>query len=100
MKCARPFGNCQNLRYSLLTMGRLGLIVTMLGWLLAPCLAQQTNPAPVIVKVKLTHNRIVIPAKINDTPFNFLLDTGVTIPTLHPDVVDELKFQSSGSVMI
>jgi len=69
--------------------------------LMAPiCLAQQTNLAPITVKVRMTHNRMVIPAKINDTPLHLLLDSACTIPTLHPEVVEELKLQSSGSVRI
>jgi hypothetical protein len=66
----------------------------------APSFAQQTNPAPITVKTRLAHNRFVLPAKINDTPLSFLLDSACTIPTLHPEVVEELKLESSGSVRI
>jgi hypothetical protein len=62
--------------------------------------AQQTNPAPITVKVRLTHNRILIPGKINERPLTFLLDSACTIPTLHPDIVDQLKLQPAGSVSI
>lgn len=71
-----------------------------LGMAAAPCFAQPTNPAPITVKVRLTHNRIVIPSRINETPLTFLLDSACTIPTLHPEVVDELRLQPSGSVSI
>lgn len=62
--------------------------------------AQQTNPAPITIKSRMAHNRFVLPAKINDAPLNFLLDSACTIPTLHPEVVAELKLESSGSVRI
>ena len=81
-------------------MERLRILAASLAFLLTPTFAQSTNPAPITVKIRLTHNRIVIPAKINDTPFNFLLDSACTIPTLHPDVIDELKLQPSGGVSI
>jgi hypothetical protein len=62
--------------------------------------AQQTNPAPITVKVRLTHNRILVPGKINERSLTFLLDSACTIPTLHPDIVDQLKLQPAGSVSI
>lgn len=55
---------------------------------------------PITISIKLAHNRIVIPSTINDRPYNLLLDTGCTIPTLHPDAIDELQIQASGSVRI
>lgn len=66
----------------------------------ASSFAQQTNPAPITIKARMAHNRFVIPAKINDTPLNFLVDSACTIPTLHPEVVEQLKLESSGSVEI
>jgi hypothetical protein len=81
-------------------MERVRLFATLLALFWTPVFGQQTNPAPITVKVHLTHNRIVIPAKINDTPLKFLLDSACTIPTLHPDVVDDLKLEASGSVSI
>ncbi len=81
-------------------MERVRLFATLLAFLSAPVFGQQTNPAPVTVKVHLTHNRMVISGKIDDTPLKFLLDSACTIPTLHPDVVDDLKLQPSGSVSI
>lgn len=55
---------------------------------------------PVTIPIKLAHNRIVIPSTINGRPYSLLLDTGCTIPTLHPDAVDELEIQPNGSVRI
>ncbi|HUS34062.1 MAG TPA: aspartyl protease family protein [Verrucomicrobiae bacterium] len=66
----------------------------------APSFAQQTNSAPITVKARMAHNRFVLPAKINETSLSFLLDSACTIPTLHPEVVEELKLESSGSVRI
>ena len=76
------------------------MFAVTVAFLLTPTFAQTTNPAPITVKVRVTHNRVVIPAKINDTPLSFLLDSACTIPTLHPDVIDELKLQPSGRVSI
>jgi hypothetical protein len=81
-------------------MERVRIFAALLGFLSTPAFGQQTNPPPISVKVHLTHNRIVVPGKINDTPLKFLLDSACTIPTLHPDVVDDLKLQPSGSVSI
>lgn len=43
---------------------------------------------------------MVIPATINEKPLHFLIDSACTIPTLHPEVVEELKLEPSGSVRI
>lgn len=51
--------------------------------------------------IKLHHHRIILSAKLNDSgPFTFLLDTGCTISTIHPKLVDELKLEPSGRVRI
>src|ERR1041385_8067015 len=56
---------------------------------------------PVAIPIKLNHGRIIIPARIADSsPLTFLLDSACTIPTLHPDLVDELKLTPSGRVRI
>jgi hypothetical protein len=83
-------------------MERMGFIAAMLALVLTPCFAQSdsTNPAPITIQVRLTHNRIVIPSKIENTPAAFLLDTACTMPTLHPQLVEQLKLQPSGSVSI
>ena len=51
---------------------------------------------PITIKVRHTHNRVVIPGKIKDLPLSFLLDSACTIPTLHPAVIEELNVQPSG----
>src|SRR5678815_1661210 len=81
-------------------MERVRIFATLLAVFLSPASGQTTNPAPITVKIHLTHNRIVVPAKINSTPLKFLLDSACTIPTLHPEVIDDLKLQPSGSVSI
>lgn len=60
----------------------------------------QTKADPITVKIRLTHNRILVPGKINNTKLTFLLDSACTIPTLHPEVVDGLNLQPSGTVSI
>jgi hypothetical protein len=53
------------------------------------------------IPVKHQHNRILLTAKINDKgPFSLLLDTGCTVPTLHPTLIDELGLEPSGRVRI
>ena len=81
-------------------MERVRSWATMLALLAAPVFAQSTNPAPITVKIHLTHNRILIPGKINEKPLTFLLDSACTIPTLHPGIVDQLKLEPAGSVSI
>jgi hypothetical protein len=63
-------------------------------------LAARVFGEPIVIKARMAHNRFVLPAKINDKSFHFLLDSACTIPTLHPEVVEELKLESSGSVGI
>lgn len=53
------------------------------------------------VPIKLQHGRAVVSAKIDEKgPYTFLVDTACTIPTLHPELVDELGLQPSGRVRI
>ncbi|MGZ8901602.1 MAG: aspartyl protease family protein [Limisphaerales bacterium] len=53
------------------------------------------------IPIKLHHHRIILDARLNDSgPHTFLLDTGCTIPTLHPKLVDELMLEPSGRVRI
>src|SRR6478736_3163807 len=59
------------------------------------------DDAPVIIRTKFSHGRIILTARIADSgPLTFLLDSGCTIPTLHPELVDELKLTASGHVQI
>lgn len=45
--------------------------------------------------------RVIVPAKLNGSQaFHFLLDTACTIPTIHPDLADELKLAQRGFVRI
>jgi len=49
--------------------------------------------------LELNRSRVILKATIHDSaPLRFLLDTACTIPTLHPDLVDELKLEASGRV--
>lgn len=53
------------------------------------------------VPVKSQGNRIFIKAMVNETgPHLFLLDSGCTIPTIHPKLMDDLKLEPSGRVRI
>ena len=53
------------------------------------------------IPVKLLHNRILLTAKINEKgSFTLLLDSGCTVPTLHPNLVDDLGLEASGRVRI
>lgn len=63
--------------------------------------AEATNPTPHEIKAKFHHSRVLLPAEINGRgPLTLLLDTGCTIPTLHPDLIDELKVEPSGRIRI
>lgn len=55
---------------------------------------------PITIKIRHSHNRVILPGKINDLPLSFLLDSACTIPTLHPKVIDELKIEPSGTQRI
>lgn len=72
--------------------------------MLAFCAALSSSLAAesiITVPIKMQHNRIIIKAKLNDAgPYSFLLDSACTIPTLHPELVDELKLKRSGRVRI
>jgi hypothetical protein len=60
----------------------------------------QTND-PITIPAKLNHGRIILTAHIADSkPLTFLLDSACTIPTLHPQLVDDLNLKPSGRVRI
>lgn len=96
---AECFGKCQKLAYDA-RMERLRTILTMLWLCVAPMFADQAASSPITVNIRLTHNRILIPSKLNNTPATILLDSACTIPTLHPSIIDQLGLQPSGSVNI
>lgn len=76
----------------------LALVCTLLGASLAP---GQEATGVITLPVKSSQGRILIPARINDLgPFSLMLDSGYTIATLHPAVIDQLQLQPSGSVRI
>ena len=59
------------------------------------------DESPLLIPTKFSHGRIILTARIADSgPLTFLLDSGTTISTLHPDLVDELKLTPSGHVQI
>lgn len=56
---------------------------------------------PVTIPLKFSHGRMIVSAKINELgPLTFLLDSACTIPTLHPKLMDQLKIEPSGHVLI
>jgi hypothetical protein len=55
---------------------------------------------PITIKVRHTHNRVILPGSINDLPVSILLDSACTIPTLHPTVMDRLNVEASGTQRI
>jgi predicted aspartyl protease len=80
--------------------------------LLAPCVLAradlQTNAAPspvkptvVVVPFEFRRERIMVPARVNGSePLSFMLDTGFSITTLHPDVVQQLNLRRAGHLTI
>lgn len=69
----------------------LAILLTGLGALAAE---------PITIKVRHTHNRVILPGKIADVPVSLLLDSACTIPTLHPTVIDQLNVTASGTQRI
>src|SRR5262245_18443018 len=60
-----------------------------------------SSSEPVTIPIKLNHGRIIVHARIADySPLTFVLDSACTIPTLHPELVDELKLTLSDRVRI
>jgi hypothetical protein len=56
---------------------------------------------PITVPVQFNHGRIIFSGRIGEIgPLKFLLDSACTIPTLHPEVMDQLKLAPSGRVRI
>jgi hypothetical protein len=77
---------------------------TILLWcasLFALCASALESTNPVTIPITLNRGRVIFTGRINDSkPLRFLLDTGCTIPTLHPNLVDELGLQPSGRLTI
>jgi hypothetical protein len=71
-----------------------------LGFLAAMLAASVFGEEPITISVRHTHNRVIMSGKINGAPLSFLLDSACTIPTLHPEVVDQLNIQPSGTQKI
>ena len=56
---------------------------------------------PITVPVQFHHGRIILSGRIGEVEsLKFLLDSACTIPTLHPEVMDQLKLTPSGRVRI
>lgn len=73
----------------------------LLFGLVLPLSLRSSAFEPFTVPAKFNHGRVILPASVNGAgPFSFLLDTACTIPTLHPELVDELSLQPRGSVRI
>jgi hypothetical protein len=72
---------------------------SILAFALLTVFAADDNP--LIIPTKFSHGRIILTARIAESgPLTFLLDSGCTIPTLRPELVDELKLTASGHVQI
>lgn len=75
--------------------------ICCLGMIAALFSSHAADSLVATLPVKLLHNRILLTARLNENgPYNFLLDSACTIPTLHPGLVDELKLEPSGRVRI
>jgi hypothetical protein len=61
----------------------------------------QAADLPMTVPVEFSHGRMILLGRIGETgSLRFLLDSGCTIPTLHPALMDQLKLSPSGRVRI
>jgi hypothetical protein len=76
------------------------LAFSLLVLLISPSLfAELTNS--VSIPIKVNRGRVTLNVRINDSkPLNILLDTGCTIPTLRPEIVDQLGLKASGELTI
>src|SRR5678815_2108999 len=60
-----------------------------------------TNTPLATVKFRLQNGLVMVPATVNGSePLSFLLDTGYSITTIHPRLVEPLKLERAGSVTI
>jgi hypothetical protein len=60
-----------------------------------------SNQPVATVKFRLQNGLVMVPATINDSePLSFLLDTGYSITTIHPRLVEPLKLSRAGAVTI
>ena len=60
-----------------------------------------TNPPVSTLKFRLQNGLVMVPATVNESePLSFLLDTGYSITTIHPRLVEPLKLPRAGSVTI
>jgi len=76
-------------------------ILLLIGLGLAASVRGEALTNAVIVPVKFSHGRVVIPARLNGSdPLTFLLDSACTIPTLHPSLLEKLTLEQSGHVTI
>jgi hypothetical protein len=95
------FGDRWRMTYALVSMRRVGLVIC---WLLLSFFLSATelpNTNSVSIPAKFHRGRVVLTGTINGSkPMTFLLDSGCSIPTLHPELVDELKLQQWGHVRI
>jgi hypothetical protein len=80
-----------------LSLPRLMLAGGLLGVVFEPLLAAE----PATITARFNHGRVIVPTRLNEAgPYSFLLDTACTIPTIHPEIVDELSLAPRGYVRI
>jgi predicted aspartyl protease len=61
---------------------------------------QSTNLS-VTIPFELARGRVTVPVRVNESkPLSFLLDTGYTITTIHPDLLEPLGLKRAGRVTI
>jgi predicted aspartyl protease len=61
----------------------------------------QVEPTVVVVPFEFSRERIMVPARVNGSePLSFMLDTGFSITTVHPDLAQRLNLGRAGHVTI
>ena len=86
------------------TSGMRIVVVAFAMFLISPAVNAaevSTNQLVATVKFRLQNGLVMVPATVNDSePLSFLLDTGYSITTIHPRLVEPLKLSRAGRVTI
>src|ERR1041385_8314642 len=74
-----------------------------LGFNLMRAAESPTNPPPSSVQLSIEYRggNLMVPGRINDSkPLWFKLDSGFSITTIHPDLVESLQLKRAGTLTI
>ncbi len=61
----------------------------------------RSAPSAITIPFQSARGRVMVPARVNGSkPLSFMLDTGYTITTVHPDLIEPLGLKRVGSITI